>query len=352
MKVYGKNAAYIDAIFRKDQDGHYTKDALFYQDILRYYFVINPSITTTDNRFHLLDLKRWVVENNLEINEYFQDSRSHTSLSNKMHIKGEQITRKFENMVDMHLIKMVGQETYESVKKIKVNADIYEYTDQGILISLLIKCHNRIEDIGPSVKKGNIKHSGTVDIYSAIYDTLDSILMKTVKPSYTNIFYSFLFKRCKLGSLFQKMVQQMYNILNTDNYTIRSISDLLAYTVSSTYLDVNTCKKFFRLWKQTIEDLKPEARKIVLYQMKLLAEQRFQNANAPLFKSYEKIRFKYRDNFEYIIVGGNCNKCSYYDATPLNYIEYIRSLTHSNDILKKVECKKCKAKQGILIPKF
>lgn len=82
MKIYGKSAAYIDTIFKKDQNGRYTKDALFYQDILSYYLVINPLITT-NNRFYLLDLKKWLVENNLEIKEYFQDSKSHTSLSKK-----------------------------------------------------------------------------------------------------------------------------------------------------------------------------------------------------------------------------------------------------------------------------
>lgn len=252
-----------------------------------------------------------------------------------MHIKEGQITRKFDDLVEMHLIEKVGKETRETIKKIKVTADIYEYTKQGILILLIIKSNN----------------DGEERIYSTIYNILDSLLMKRPEPPHMNVFYFSLFKRSKRSKLFQILVQKMYNVLDTNN-SIQSISDLLAYTITSVYPDSKTQRQFFRLWKKTIEELESDGRQIVMYQMKLLAEQRFQNANAPLSKAYEKIRFQYRAKFEYIIVGGNCNKCGYYDAIPLNYIEYIRSITNSNDILKKVECKRCNAKQGILIPKF
>lgn len=265
MKAYGPNTTYIDTIFKRDQDGLFTKDALFYQDILRYYFVIN-TVITANNGFRLLELKKWIVENNLEIKKYFQDSKSHTSQSNKVHIKGGQINRKFEDLVGMNLIKKVRQETYESIKKIRVTADIYEYTDQGILIILIIRSHNDIEGTDYSLKKGNSKRSRMGNIYSVIYDTLDSLLMNTIEPPYMNIFFSSLFKKCKRSGLFQKLIQQMYDILNTDNI-VRSIGELLAYTVSSTYPDSSTRREFFKLWKETIGELEPDVRQIVLYQM-------------------------------------------------------------------------------------
>lgn len=74
--------------------------------------------------------------------------------------------------------------------------------------------------------------------------------------------------------------------------------------------------------------------------------------NAPLSRTYEKVRFEYRANFEYIIVDGDCKICGYYDVIPLNYIENVKSIMDPNNILKKVECKKCKAKNGIIISKF
>ncbi|HKG86745.1 MAG TPA: hypothetical protein VKA95_00355 [Nitrososphaeraceae archaeon] len=350
MKAYDKNTAYINAIFKRDQNGHYTNDALFYQDILRYYFVINPAITA-NNRFRLLDLKKWIVENNLEIKEYFQDSRNHTSPSNKVHIKEGQINRKFEDLVEMHLIRRVGQETYKTTKNINVMADICEYTNQGILILLIIESNNNMEYTNLSLDKGNKKHDELENIYSAIYYALNSLLMDRIEPPYMNIFYYSLFKKSKDHSLFQKLVQQMYNILNTDNI-VRSISNLLAYTVSSTYLESSTQREFFKLWKQTIEELEPNVRQIVLYQMKLLAEQRFQNIKAPLSRTYEKVRFKYRANPNYIVVDGDCKVCGYYKVIPLNYIEYVKSITDPNNILKKMKCKKCNTKDGIIISKF
>jgi hypothetical protein len=136
----------IDAIFQRDEHGHYTKHALFYQDILRYYFIINKTISE-NNHFHLRDLQKWIVENNLEMVKYFQGPKSHTSPSNKIHIKEGQINHKFEDLIQIGLIHKVGQETYESIKKIQSVVDIYEYTKQGIFLILIIKSMNLENEI-------------------------------------------------------------------------------------------------------------------------------------------------------------------------------------------------------------
>lgn len=350
MKTYVKNTGYLDAIFERDQEGHYTKAAIFYQDILRYYFVINPPITG-NKWFRLLDLEKWLVKNNLQIKEYFQDSRSHTSPSNKVHIKKEQINRKFEDLISMNLIQKIGQKTYESAKKILVRADIYEYTDQGILILLIIRSNNDNENVDLALNKADKKLYSLGNIYSAIYDTLDSILMKWNEPPYMNIFYSSLFKKFKLRGSFPKLVQKMYNILNL-NKTITNVGELLALTFSSTYSDSNTQREFFELWNQTIKELEPDVRQIVLHQLKLNAELRYQKMKAPLSRIYEKVRFQYRANFNYIIVGGDCKICGYCDVIPLEYIEYVRSIMDPNSIIKILECKKCKAKDCMIISKF
>ena len=65
----------INSIVEKDH-GSYTRRALFYQDILRYSFVMREM---NRDSFKDRELTYWLLENNLEFRSYYVDSDKHTA---------------------------------------------------------------------------------------------------------------------------------------------------------------------------------------------------------------------------------------------------------------------------------
>lgn len=346
----------ISSIFEKGPDKNYTDDARLYQDILEYCFTVNPRIGDSiagTFRFILRDLQKWLIQHNLEFREEYQGS--HTSLNNKIHAKEGRINNKFETLIDLSMIERSKPPTSLQTSLYVAEKTNFEYTKSGILLALIIKSMSLEHLVSSERKDYNDKYSEELEkIYSSIYDILESLLMKRDSPSYTNIFFSFFLRKCKDKGLFRKLIQQLQNILNTDDNIIR-IQDLLVYILKLNYPDASIRMKFFDLWTQTIAELKPEAKHIVLYQLKLNNECRFQTMKEPLPKLYEEIRFEYRNDFEHFIVDGKCERCGQYDVIPIHYVEYgrlVAAVSNDDTILKRVECKKCRSKDSMIITKF
>lgn len=304
------------------------------------------------NRFILRDLQKWLIEHNLEFQEEYQGSN--ITFGNRIHAKEGRINNKFKTLMPLNLINRAkSQSTVQTSLYIAEKAN-FEYTRSGILLALIIKSMNLEHLISSERNNNNNKYNKELEtVYSNIYDILESILIRRESPSYINIFYFSFIRKCKDQGLFRKLIQQLQHILNTDD-NIMNIQVLLFYTANLNYPDIVTRREFYKLWTQAIAELEPQAKRIVLYQLKFNNECRFQAMKEPLPKLYEEVRFKYRDDFEHFIVDGKCEICGHYDALPFHYAEYGRSITgpQNNEILAKVECKKCKTKDSMIIYKF
>ena len=131
---------YIDQIFEKAKDNDsFTKNALFYQDLLNFSFAINPSIFDVIP-FRLTKIQNWMVENSNEIVEYYKDlSTKNTPRSKRVSYRRERIKNKFEDLIKLNLVYVHGTGKAE---KVNVDIPLYAYTKYGILLALVIKSQN------------------------------------------------------------------------------------------------------------------------------------------------------------------------------------------------------------------
>jgi hypothetical protein len=63
----------VNFIFQKDENCHYTKLALLYQDIIRYSIVKIKENPPDKRSFTHRELAKWILENNKEYINYYKD---------------------------------------------------------------------------------------------------------------------------------------------------------------------------------------------------------------------------------------------------------------------------------------
>jgi hypothetical protein len=341
---------YINEIFEKRNDGNYTQDALLYQDILRYYFSINKTLSE-NNPFLLRELQNWIVRNNLEIVKYYQGSKSHTSYSNKIHAKEGRINAKFENLVEWKLFHGAGT---QKGKKVKVDVSLYVYSKMGILLTLIIKSMNLENIITSGKEKEKVIAMKELEKNTQnIYNLIDSVLeMKQNSPS-SHIFYSALFRKCNERGVFHKMVKHVFNLAHSTSRPVQNMNQLFEYALDFGFKEKRERTYFLELWFETIEELNQEVQQLILYQMKLSAERRFEDSLVYNDREYEKLRFDSRDNYEIIVVEGVCEKCKRAATVKLPYKEYRKRFAEvePNDHIK-LDCNMCNTKDCFALPIF
>jgi hypothetical protein len=77
------------------------------------------------------------------------------------------------------------------------------------------------------------------------------------------------------------------------------------------------------LWNETLDELEPEARDLVLYHIKLEIERRMGDLVEDL-ASFEKTRFKIRTRYDYVALEGNCKKCKNCFSLGLMLRDYLK----------------------------
>jgi hypothetical protein len=325
----------IAAIFQKDEEGNYTKDALLYQDILKYSIVIKDE-NSDNNSFRDRQLTRWLIGYNQDFVNYYKGSDSHIKMNNRIENRLPRIKAKINDLVHLCLIKISG-----TTKASKVDTDIYIYkhTEFGQLLAWVI---------------ASINSEKQADANNEVFNLLDSVFFKIKddSPSAT-IFYSHFFRKCRDRGLFDKLVQHIWYIAHM-NLGIKNMQDLFQRVVDLGFEDENMRRNFFNLWRETLEKLGSNQKALVLYQMKLDAERRFQNKKEYLTSEYEEMRFLYRDDYSRIAVEGSCEKCNLQQGSiMLDFLDYREALAHGapTDSIK-TQCPSCSTKDSLVIANF
>ncbi|MCC2647387.1 MAG: hypothetical protein K0R16_190 [Nitrososphaeraceae archaeon] len=322
--------------FDKDKNAHYTKNALLYQDILRYYLTINKKDSSENNySFSLWALGMWLLENNNDFINLYKDlsTRNIGRTKRFYNLKGH-IKKNLEHLMQLQLIQMSGT---RKATKVDTDIGIYKYTELGQILAWLIA------SINPD-KKANANDE--------IFHLLDSVFFKIKEdsPSAT-IFYSHFFRKCRDRGVFDKLIQHIWHIAHT-NLGITNMQDLFERVVDLGFEDEDIRQMFFDLWRESLEELESNQKALVLYQMKLDTERRFQNKKKYLTKEYEEKRFQYRNNYENIVVEGNCKNCGT-GPLALSYLEYRKGFANvaRNDSIK-LDCPICGLKDNLVISNF
>ena len=331
----------IDSIFEKNNQRNHTNDALLCQDILLYFGVINKTVLD-NNSFVLRELQKWMVQNNKEIREYYQGSDSHTSVSNRIHAKEPRINNRFEDLLQLRLIKR-GETMTKNIQPTKSpyidRKTTYEYTREGIFLGLIIKSMNlKKVIITAKAEHGIIKDQKELEkIYQDIYDILGLLFRANENSSANTVFYSNLFKKCKDKGVFNQFVELVHNIINTDNNII-DFRDLFERIVNLAFYSKQSQTEFLKVLYETVEALDKEVKKLVLYNMKLFAERQYENKQQDSTRQYEQFRFDLRRDYERIAVQGYCENCKNKQNLALHYSDLI-SPTANDGI--RVKCPSC-----------
>jgi hypothetical protein len=159
----------IQAVFERDNDGNYTKDAHLYQDILYYSIVTEKENAEGKCSFKERELARWLIEYNQEfVNDY---KGSHKRTSYRIENRLPRIKDKIVDLIGMFLIQRTG-----TVKAQKIGYDIplYSYTKSGYFLAWLIDAENENEYRRSTAIQ---KVRDIVNLYLSTKDTSRSIFL-------------------------------------------------------------------------------------------------------------------------------------------------------------------------------
>jgi hypothetical protein len=118
---------YINLIFEEENRHH-----LLLQDLLSYSLDNNELPLKQFKRFKLQEILNWTVRNNERIKNRYE--KSHIRYSKRVHDNEEVIKPRFDLLLQLNLIRVVG---FAKAEKVIMQVPIYEYTESGILLALI-----------------------------------------------------------------------------------------------------------------------------------------------------------------------------------------------------------------------
>jgi hypothetical protein len=293
----------IQAIFERDNDGNYTKDALLYRDILYYSIVTQKENAEGKYSFKERELARWLIDYNQEFVHDYKGSHKRTSyrIENRL----QRIKDKIADLIAMFLI-----ERTETVKAEKIGYDIplYGYTKSGYFLAWLIETENKNKDRKSTAIN---KVHDIVNLYLSNKDTSRSI------------FLSNFFQRCKEKGIF----------VNDPTYFLSSSEEIPPLnnelSLLELFLDVpNTLywvTTYPAIFIETLDNLDAEIKKALLFQFKMEIEVFYNNYYST--KRWEIMRYNNISNYSTVTVPGFCSGCN--SEVPFQYdiINYLHSLS-------------------------
>jgi hypothetical protein len=317
----------INYVFEKDENGNYTKSALLYQDILRY-AIFRKKDKPLDNPFRHWDLAEWLMNNNNEfINRY---KGSHITISNRIEHTQNRTKDSLKDLVDLGLIVDAGQ---TKIKKGTATTSLYLFTDTAYLVAWVIE--------GFDSNKRE-----TAD--NEIYNLFDSNYKRISSPSSYDIFNWALYRKYKEKGVFGSFVVDEFRDRLDSNIQTRDMQALFQRIGVIYNSNINKAVFFVDLWNETLDELEPESRNLVLHHIKLEIERRMEDRAEDL-GSYEKTRFDTRNSYDLVAVQGNCKKCKNCYSIGLEIRSYLKvaNLLPSEPIIGK--CVLCKIDDSYVI---
>jgi hypothetical protein len=343
----------INGIFEKGTGRDYTDDALLYQDILAYSTIIKKS-SSENVSFKFTELANWLLKNNTEFLSYYDSTstRRNTPFNARIHAQQTRIQNKINDLIALKLIETKG--TIKAEKNI-LETPLYAYTKLGYLLNLIIDSRTLEKQISNERKPEKVvdKKKDLDSVNNELFCLLDSVFFKVEQNSSSaTIFYSHFIKKCKDKGLFSKLIEHIVDVAHS-NHGVKNMRDLFEHVMDLDFKEGETRRYFLDLWRETIDELEPEVAALILFQMKLNAERRFQNIREYFTREYEEMHFQNRNDYERIVVEGDCIKCNFQTVIALPYLDYRKrfSLVTRDDTIK-LDCPKCGTKDSLVIPNF
>ena len=293
---------YISDIFQKDEDRHhFTKEALLYQDILKYSYD-NPN-------FKRNKLDNWLVRDNLEfVNDYKDLSTRGVRYSTRIHAKKERIDCIFNNLIMAGLIEKSGTEPAEKQKRLEV--DVHSSKKLGQLIWLVIKSMSLKNEIQQAKKEDNSELIQTKSEELSydnqhIYELILSMIAKGKDATYKSTLLKVFVEKLNRRGLFDNFVNYLIEACNSTNTTIYDSSSLLSYVLDYMINVANNRSSFIDLWYESAIKLDPYSRRIFFYEIL----KRKLEVIYVIPKNLKNNWFANGANYNIIALEGDCEKC-------------------------------------------
>jgi hypothetical protein len=306
---------------KKKKDDKYTEKALLYQYILKYaisdgfikkaYDKLKLGNNDPDSvniySFSYWEIAEWLKDNFPLYKEHYLSTQGRKNLAIENIQKNVKL--KLKDLTTLGLIKLSGT---RKQKKGTGLVPLYRQTKFGNLIAWII------ESFDPTKSK-----SAVAEIYSILASSIYKIHKSS--PSYT-IFYSKFFNKCMKMGVFDYVVNQMRLMISANLPLINiekidSDSDNVNVYFNPTYIENNL--HLLEIWIETIKELDPSIRRLVLYHKKLEIEETMET-KASNTKGYEKMRYKISDDFDKVALEAYCENCGgHYTSVALDLIDYI-----------------------------
>jgi hypothetical protein len=316
-----EQAPTIYCIFEKADDKHYTTNALLKQDILSYYFRVIKK--EKEYSFRFWDLGMWLLTKNLEFSNYYKGS--HLKHRDRFDNRKTRMLSALNDLIGLRLIRGAGT---AKAKKVDIDVQIYEYTKGGQLLALLIK--------GLDPKQRQSANSEIYDLAVNAYGANEDSSSITI---------SRFLRKCKDRGLFNKLVDYVYYLVHLD-LKFKTSYDLFQYIFNSDFRGSDVQRELVALWFETVQELEPEIRKLMVYGFKRNVENRFENKQESLSREYEQFRFELRGDHEKIALEGYCLNCKRKGNLGIHYSQYLKII--NNNVIR-AQCSHCGLKESVTI---
>lgn len=329
----------ISSIFEKQGDS-YLEDSLIYQDILC--FPQEAGLAPFQG-FKFTEMANWLLERSHPLKNKFKGSDLHTRKSYRLVIKRPFIEKRLNNLLDAGLVEEKGKTKAE---KSQVEIPFYALTKTGHFIGLIIRHTKLGNKIISATKKNDVNKRQTLvkeinEVDEMIFNFLQDLLQNSRDAhSVITMFSSYLTKlkeENKLGLFISHIAEVLHSELSISN-----LASLLRHSRRLNIKDENTRKTLWQSWNDTLQDLKPKIKELVLYQLKLEFEGRIED-KVQYPQNFEIVRFKERADPYHIVTQTACKNCGKVEYRTRDYFEYRSRLTQIglNEPLLE-DCPECK----------
>jgi hypothetical protein len=320
----------IQDIFRKCKDGSYTKEALLYQDILRYSLGELNTTEKSSYQFKVWELAEWLITHNLEMAaDYKNPSASHMTKTNKIQARIGRVKRHINILLYLGLIGDVGQSKETKGQEL---ITVYSYTEFGLLIALLIMAFT---------SENEKREKAIRCIYKIFADNFRD------NPSSFDQFCLSLIYKLHKNNLFESYVKTLIETFSTKI----PITNVDVFFNNSIVIELNEedSKKFMKLRREALDELNPDIKRYFMHKQKLEIERKMFGVSTNL-KGFEKMVFELRNDYENIAAEGFCQRCQLYIPVKLSLLGYLDQ-TYLVDKITAI-CPACKVQNSMLIPSF
>jgi hypothetical protein len=296
----------LGSILEKKKDTQdYTNDARLYQDILN--FCLSQDRNGMQNFKHT-EIAKWLLNNNQEFLDFYSGTKAHTKMSSRIENTQQRIKNKLVDLSKMDLIRIGETEQ----QKGSGTTNLYKITPFAILFGTIMD----------SIRAADEESKKSAD--KRLYELF--IKQFTRYLNSLNQFRSKLYAKLMSADLFTDFIANGLRKILLSADPPRSMHDLLQRLILISQFDEklqDRVELYLKLWFESLAELDHETKNLFLFNIKVEIENQIMTrSDGP--KTYEKMRFYNRDDYQSIVLEGICNNCFHVQPRVIDIESYLK----------------------------